>query len=78
MWRSDARSRRVELGLEAPRQVDGVFAVAMAPTRDCLLAEDGDTDEIIRGTTDEGQVFSVIALDRRSVAYDLCIGLPVD
>jgi hypothetical protein len=72
----DARSRRVELGLDAPDQVDGVFGVAMAPTRECLLSEP-EAEEIIRGTSDAGDVFSVIALDRSSVAYDRCIGLPV-
>lgn len=73
----DARSRRVELGLEAPDLVDGVFAVAMAASRECLLAEPA-TDEIIRGASEAGEVFSVIAVDRDSVAYDRCIAVRVD
>lgn len=72
----DARSRRVELGLDAPDQVDGVFAVAMSAPRDCLLAEP-TAEEIIRGTSTTGATFSVVALDRNSIAYDRCIGLPV-
>ena len=73
----DARSRRVELGLEAPDGVDGVFAVAMAASRDCLLAEPA-ADEIIRGASEIGEAFSVIAVDRESVAYDRCIAVRVD
>jgi hypothetical protein len=72
----DARSRRVELGLDAPDDVDGVFAVAMSPTRECLLSEP-DAEEIIHGRSDAGDTFSVIAVDRDSVAYDRCIGPPV-
>lgn len=72
----DARSRRVEIGLEPPDRVDGVFAVAMSPTRECLLSED-DTEEIIRGRSEAGDDFSVIAVDRSSSAYDRCIGVPV-
>lgn len=73
----DARSRRVELGLNPPERVDGVFAVAMSPTRECLLAED-DAEEIVSGRSEAGDELSVIAVDRDSVAYDRCIGLPVD
>lgn len=72
----DARSRRVELGLDAPVRVDGVFAVAMSAPRDCLLAEP-EAEEIVRGTSTTGGTFSVIALDRSSVAYDRCVGLSV-
>lgn len=71
----DARSRRPELGLPAPDGADGVFAVAMSPRRDCLLAEP-DVDEIIQGVSAAGETFSVIAVDRTSVAYDRCIGAP--
>jgi FtsH-binding integral membrane protein len=73
----DARSRRVELGLEAPGRVDGVFAVAMAGVRDCLLAEP-EADEIIRGTSDTGEPFSVVAVDRESAAYGRCVGPSID
>jgi len=73
----DVRSRRVELGLDEPERVDGVFGVAMSPSRECLLAEP-EAAEIIRGATDAGETFSVIAIARSSVAYDRCIGLPVD
>lgn len=73
----DVRSRRAELGLDEPEDVDGVFGVAMSPSRECLLAEP-EAVEIVRGTTEAGEVFSVIAVDRDSVAYDRCIPRPHD
>lgn len=69
----DVRSRRIELGLGAPDRVDGVFGVAMSASRECLLPQPG-AEEIIRGVTEAGETFSVIAVDRDSIAYDRCIG----
>ncbi len=71
----DARSRRSQLGLPAPVAVDGAFAVAMAPALDCLLSARG-VEEIVRGTTESGEHFSVVVVDRESAAYDRCIGAP--
>lgn len=71
----DARSRRSELGLPAPDDADGVFAVTMSPSRDCLLAEP-DVEEIIRGVSHAGETFSVVAVDVGSAAFDRCIGPP--
>ena len=57
--------------------VDGVFGVAMSPTRDCLLGRPG-TEEIVQGTNRSGETFGVVAVDRDSAAYDECIGARFD
>lgn len=69
---ADARSRRSELGLSAPEAVDGVFGVAMSPSRDCLLAQSG-VDEIVRGETATGEIFSIFTIEPDSVADRECI-----
>jgi hypothetical protein len=72
---ADARSRRTQLGLPAPVDVDGVFAVAMAPALDCLERA-GGVETIVRGATADGVTFAVVAVDRDSDAYRSCVGDP--